>query len=287
MAGRGENLDDRPDTMHQKRQMTKRQKEELDKLTLKRRETHAQKHGEKKFTNKNKDAPPPTLQLLLEFLELANSQPEAALPCLSNLAKSCDEIIEKAHMLESHFAPDTTDDECIDMIETFMQNSMLLIDNYKDMQNIIMTILAKMSVIRFQNFGLFCFKTLTDLMKSGRDMEEAVTIIIEKEIIEYLQNERNEPTAISVTLLKGLFGLIEETDSCHLLSSLFEYCFPSWLKMYCAILDKCLQNKQKMSDDVNYDSILSLLSISVKDYRPNVLLFKEFEMQPYISMIIQ
>ena len=87
-------------------------------------------------------------------------------------------------MLESHFAPDTTDDECIDMIETFMQNSALLIDNYKDMQNIIMTIMAKMTVIRFQNFGVFCFKTLTDLMKSGPQMEQAVTKIINDVIME-------------------------------------------------------------------------------------------------------
>jgi hypothetical protein len=90
---------------------------------------------------------------------------------------------------------------------------------------------------------------------------------------------RNDPISISVTLLKGLYELIEETDSCHLLSSLFEYCFPSWLKMYCAILEKCKKNKQKMSDDENYDSILSLLSISVKDNEKNVQLCKEFEME--------
>ena len=142
-----------------------------------------------------------------------------------------------------------------------------------------MTILAKMSVIRFQNFGIFCFKTLTDLMKSGRDMEEAVTKIIEKEILEQLNLQRNDPTGISVTLLKGLYELIENTDSCHLLSTLFEYCFPSWLKMYCAILEKCKKNKQKMSDDENYDSILSLLSISVKGYAKNVQLCKEYEME--------
>ena len=49
--------------------------------------------------------------------------------CLGDLAESCDEIIEKEDMLETHFAPNKSDSECIEMIETFMQNSVLLIDN--------------------------------------------------------------------------------------------------------------------------------------------------------------
>jgi hypothetical protein len=42
------------------------------------------------------------------------------LVCLSNLAASCDEITEKEHMLEQYFAPNKTEGECIEMIETFM-----------------------------------------------------------------------------------------------------------------------------------------------------------------------
>ena len=143
-----------------------------------------------------------------------------------------------------------------------------------------------MSVIRFQDFGLRCFGTLTDLMKSGRDMAKAVTDILEREVIGLMQKKRYEPTGIAVTLLQGLNMLIEETSNTHILSELYEYCFPQWLTYYCADLDKCKQNKQKMSDDEHYDQIISLISISVDGDANNVALCKEAEMQESIAKII-
>ena len=55
-----------------------------------------------------------------------------------------------------------------------MQNCEMLIDNQYEMQGIVLSILAKLSIINYMNFGLSCFNTLKDLMKSGDEMEDAV-----------------------------------------------------------------------------------------------------------------
>ena len=146
--------------------------------------------------------PPKSLLELINYLEDANCHPEESLAHLSNLASSCDDIVLKLDQVEQYFAPGKTEGEMSELIETFIQNSLLLIDNYFDMQNIMMTILAKLSVIKFQNFGLNCFRTLKDLMISGRDLEEQVQSILRTEVIEKLKV--NDPHKIPVTLLQGL-----------------------------------------------------------------------------------
>jgi hypothetical protein len=124
-------------------------------------------------------------------------------------------VVLKVDQLEQYFAPGKSDGEMIEMIETFMQNSLLLIDNYFDMQNIMMTILAKLSVIKYQNFGLSCFETLKDLMKSGRELEDQVTLILRTEVIDKMKV--NDPYQIPVTLLQGLHKLIEEIEDSEML----------------------------------------------------------------------
>jgi hypothetical protein len=69
-----------------------------------------------------------------------------------------------------------------------------------------LSILAKLSIIKFQNFGLYCFNTLKDLMKSGRHMCTQVTEVLKNEVISKLNEE--DPTDIPVTLLAGLYDLI-------------------------------------------------------------------------------
>lgn len=59
-----------------------------------------------------------------------------------------------------------------------MQNCEMLIDNQYEMQGIVLSILAKLSIINYMNFGLSCFNTLKDLMKSGDEMEDAVIKVI-------------------------------------------------------------------------------------------------------------
>jgi hypothetical protein len=91
-------------------------------------------------------------------------------------------------------------------IETFMQNSQLLIDNHFELQNIMLTVLSKLSIIKFHDFGLACFNTLKDLMKAGREMENQVINYLRLEVINKLKQQ--DPTDIPISLLKGLFQLI-------------------------------------------------------------------------------
>ena len=46
-----------------------------------------------------------------------------------------------------------------------------------------LSILAKLSIIKFKNFGLRCFNCLKDLMKAGKDMETKVQEVVRIEVI--------------------------------------------------------------------------------------------------------
>lgn len=82
-----------------------------------------------------------------------------------------DEVIQKVELLEiSGFAPghgDKSDKKNKEDIECFMQNSLMVIDNYEDLQGMMLNILAKLSVVIHKNFGLSCFNTLKELMLSS------------------------------------------------------------------------------------------------------------------------
>ena len=69
------------------------------------------------------------------------------------------------------------------MIEDFMQNSQVLINNHFELQHIMLTILSKLSIVKFYEFGVRCFNTLKDLMNAGKEMEERVISIIRKEVV--------------------------------------------------------------------------------------------------------
>lgn len=96
------------------------------------------------------------------------------------------------------------------MIEDFMQNAQLLINNHHELQNIILTILSKLSIIKFFRFGVSCFNTLKDLMIAGKEMEEMVTEIIKQEVIHMLHQQTN-PEMVPDSLLSGLLDLVKET----------------------------------------------------------------------------
>ena len=98
-------------------------------------------------------------------------------------------------------------------------------------------------------------------MKSGRDMEEQVQSILRTEVIEKMKV--NDPHKIPVTLLQGLYQLIEDTEDSEMLQSMFDVNFPTWLRKYCNILEQCKAQKMVMGNDEHYDSIISLLSVSV------------------------
>jgi len=150
--------------------------------------------------------PPPNLENLLYNLEAANSHPSSALIHLKELAKDVDIVLDKLEIVEANFGGSMDNTYIEEAIETFMQNSQLLIDNHFELQNIMLTVLSKLSIIKFHDFGLACFNTLKDLMKAGREMENQVINYLRLEVINKLKQQ--DPTDIPISLLKGLFQLI-------------------------------------------------------------------------------
>jgi hypothetical protein len=73
-----------------------------------------------------------------------------------------------------------------------------------------------------------------------------------------------------VSHLQGLYLLVEQTENCHMLSILYQKCFPLWLTKYCKKLDKASKNRQVVSNDDRFDAIIALISISVQDHDENV-----------------
>ena len=68
---------------------------------------------------------------------------------------------------------------------------------------------------------------------------------------------------------------------------MYDINFPTWLRKYCGILEQCKIQKMVMGNDEHYDSIISLLSVSVQDNDTNVELVKEKELLPLITQIIK
>lgn len=207
------------------------------------------------MNEKNKNiGPPPSLDNLLYNLEAANGHPSYALDHLKDLANDVDKVIEKLEMVEQYFAPGKMDAEIEENVETFQQNSVLLIDNHFELQGIMLSILAKLSIIKFKNFGLSCFNTLKDLMNSGKEMEKQVIEVLKNEIINKMKQQ--DPTLIPVSLLKGLHELIEASEISSLLSGMFEMCFPVWLRLYCEKIEFCRKQHTQMGNHDHFDAII-------------------------------
>jgi hypothetical protein len=49
-----------------------------------------------------------------------------------------------------------------------------------------LSILSKLTIIKFEDFGIRCFNTLKDLMRAGKEMEEKVIDVLKKEAINKL-----------------------------------------------------------------------------------------------------
>ena len=96
-------------------------------------------------------------------------------------------------------------------IESFMQNVLLLIDTNPKLTKIVLSILAKLTIINvsFGNFSESCFATLLDLMNASSELEKQVMQTIETEVIATLNNRAMED--ISISLLQGLTNLISKS----------------------------------------------------------------------------
>jgi len=57
------------------------------------------------------------------------------------------------------------------------------IRNHYELQKIMFSILAKLTIVEFKNFGQSCFETLKEMMSSGAEMEQAIQDVVKKNII--------------------------------------------------------------------------------------------------------
>lgn len=69
---------------------------------------------------------------LLYHLESANSHPSFALDHLKDLASDVDSLIQKIDLIQKYFAPDKDDIEIRENLETFMQNTLILMDIHQE-----------------------------------------------------------------------------------------------------------------------------------------------------------
>jgi len=120
--------------------------------------------------------------------------------------------------------------------------------------------LAKLSILKTKDFGIACFTTLTDIMKSGAEMENLVIKFLEEDVINKLRQD--DPKKIPAPLLIGLYELVKETDKPELLYNLFDASFPKWIESY---ITNYIDKYPKMGNDDHYDAVLMLMSTAVHD----------------------
>lgn len=105
-------------------------------------------------------------------------------------------------------------------------------------------------------------------MKSGRQMEEQVRVVLMQEVIGKLR--MSDPTGLPVSLLVGLGELVEATGNPSMLTSLYDVSFPAWLRLYCQRLDDHRAQGTLMGNHDHFDAVVSLIATSVKDDEENV-----------------
>lgn len=61
-----------------------------------------------------------------------------------------------------------------------MQQAQLLVDNNDELRDIILTVLAILTIIHTRDFGVKCFQTLRDLMVAEEALREQVRHHVDK-----------------------------------------------------------------------------------------------------------
>ena len=114
-------------------------------------------------------------------------------------------------------------------IERFIQTAHLIINNSEELQDIILAVLSKMTIVHTQDFGVECFKALRDLMVSEPELKINVRRYLNSNII--LKLNSLPPKDIPVGLLDGLCTLMSDTNlnETKLMTHLFSDFFPKWL----------------------------------------------------------
>jgi hypothetical protein len=112
------------------------------------------------------------------------------------------------------------------MIEDFMQNAQVLINNHYDLQTIMLTIISKLSLVTQHEFGPRCFQSLKDLMIAGKEMQEKVTEVIRTEVVQGRMNGVRGEKTVPPQLIWGLHELVGETKKSEILNGLYDQFFP-------------------------------------------------------------
>ena len=229
----------------------------------------------------------PTLEQLLFFVEQANIKPLQSQDQLKDLWDLSEQLAERADEIEfSDFAPDRDGDddtENKENIEAFLQNALLIIDNMTELQPQMLSILARLSIIDYKDFGYCCFCTLRDLLKSSSDLKPKVSDVILNEIINKLRQE--DPTEIPHLLLDGLCRLIEDIGTPHMLTGMYDLCFPIWLRTFTEQLREQDQGKSKFGDHKHFDAIIKLIAVSVRNNMENAALLLDKHLAGHIVKI--
>ena len=112
-----------------------------------------------------------------------------------------------------------------------MQNAQLLLNNHYDLQTILLTVLAKLSVVTLHGFGTRCFQALTDMLTAGKEIQEKVLQVIRNEVVERRMHGKTQSSqSLPSQLIWGLHDLVKETKKTNILSGLYDQFFPQWVK---------------------------------------------------------
>jgi len=76
--------------------------------------------------------------------------------------------------------------------------------------------------------------------------------------------KQDDPTKLPASLLNGLNDLIAEQGNPYILSSMYESCFPKWIKGYCG---GKLKKQSQAESDPHYDAVIRLMATSVDGCR--------------------
>ena len=108
-------------------------------------------------------------------------------------------------------------------------------------------------------------------MQSGSEMEAAVREVIANDIISVfnkapaLGDKKKYPEDLPVAILRGLYEVVSETGITGLISCMFDYSFPTWVRKYHGMVMKEKKLGVMLGNDPIYDEIIKLLSVSVTE----------------------
>ena len=91
---------------------------------------------------------------------------------------------------------------------------------------------------------------------------------------------------IPASLLQGLYELVDLTGKVEILTGLYENCFPTWLRILQERVIACRKIATIYEDNSHFDSIIALMSCSLKEPYKNVEKAVEKELVPIIADIV-